>query len=230
MFASSSRLDLGISVRLQKLGDIKTVLSDPLPIFIKFRITHTKTTGGDNMRMRAALKQYRARVREIFFVGESAGFDKYFKKFSQVTGCNFPVLESLSMDFRYRDTPKLINTFIGGPDLSNLLLRRFFCINIQAFIVLNVSHRPLSAHRFCPQPIIRDVSCRLFARHVLPALSHSVHATPSPRGPIAAFNSQRYCRALKFNTIHLLRPQWTLERSRGRAFGSISPRYYDSVH
>ena len=124
MFASSSRLDLGISVRLQKLGEIKTVLSDPLPISIKFGTIHTKPTGGDKRRMRAALKQYRARVREIFFNGGSAWFDKYFKKFSNVTGCNFPVLESLSMEFRYRDAPKLINTFLGGPDQSNVHLRR----------------------------------------------------------------------------------------------------------
>ena len=126
MFASSSRLQLGISAKPENIGDInlKTVLSDPLPIFINFKNTNKDITSSALRSMRAALKRHRGRVGEIAFEGVSAKFNEYFKRFSKVTKCTFPALESLSMDFGYRDAPNLINTFLQEPDLSDLPLRR----------------------------------------------------------------------------------------------------------
>ena len=127
MFASSSRLDLDISVRPKTLGDVKAVLSDesdPLPIPVNSRNAGVDITRSETSRMRAALENHRDRVREIISVGQSAKFDKYFKKFIKVTNCTFPVLESLSMDFREDDESRLINTLLGGPDPSFLHLKR----------------------------------------------------------------------------------------------------------
>jgi hypothetical protein len=69
MFASSSRLDLGISATPKTLGDVKTVLPDPLAIFIDFRNTYVDITRGEISRMRAALEHHRGRVREIALLG-----------------------------------------------------------------------------------------------------------------------------------------------------------------
>jgi hypothetical protein len=126
MLASSSRLQVGISVKPANLGDIdlKMVLSNPFPIIINFRNTSRDISGSDLQRMRTALERHRSRVREITFCGESVKFDEYFKRFSGVTECTFPMLESLDMDFRYCDAPKLVNTFLRGSDPSNLHLRR----------------------------------------------------------------------------------------------------------
>jgi hypothetical protein len=56
MFASSSRLDLGITVGPQKPGHIKTTLSSPLPIFIEYKcLSYGDITGSALWRMRAAL-------------------------------------------------------------------------------------------------------------------------------------------------------------------------------
>jgi hypothetical protein len=133
MFASSSRLDLGIFATPKTLEDVKTVLSDPLAIFIDFNLDITR---GEISRMRAALEHHRDRVREIAFVGRSAEFDKYFKKFIKVTNCTFPVLENLSMDFRCGDEPRLINTFLGGPDPSFLHLR---CLRLRGVSFASLS-------------------------------------------------------------------------------------------
>ena len=97
---------------------------DPLPILVNFRNADVDITRSEISRMRTALEYHRDRVREIIFVGQSAKFDKYFKKFIKVTNCTFLVFESLSMDFREDDEPRLINTFLGGPDSSLLHLRR----------------------------------------------------------------------------------------------------------
>ena len=126
MFASSSRLQLGISVKPYNLGDIdlKMVLSDPLPIIINFMNTYRDISGSNLQRMRTALERHRGRVRGIAFRGESVQFDKYFERFSEVTESTFPMLESLDMNFRYCDAPKLVDTFLGGSDPSNSHLRR----------------------------------------------------------------------------------------------------------
>jgi hypothetical protein len=82
--------------------------------------------------MRAALKHHRDRVREIAFEGSSASFDKFFR----VTNCPFPALESLVLNFRYSDEPIVPDTFLRGPDLSGLHLRRLTlrCVSFVASI------------------------------------------------------------------------------------------------
>ena len=116
MFASSTRLGLGITVGPEKPGHIKTILSSPLPIFIKYMPMYRDITSSALWRMRAALKH---RVREIAFSGSSANFDKFFKE----TKCTFPELESLVLGFGFHDEPKLPISFLG-PDPSNSQLRR----------------------------------------------------------------------------------------------------------
>jgi hypothetical protein len=120
MFASSSRLDLGITVGPQKPGHIKTILSGRLPIFMDYKCMSKDVTGSALWRMRAALK-HQDRVRgEIAFEGTGAWFDEFF----EATNCSFPVLESLLLRPKYGHEVELPDTFLGGPDLSYLHLRR----------------------------------------------------------------------------------------------------------
>jgi hypothetical protein len=121
MFASSSRLDLGITVGLKKPGHIKAILSGPLPIFVDCGDIDEEIGGSALWRMRAALK-HRV-VREIAFTGTGGNFDKIFKE----TKYAFPELENLYLDLGYDgqkvlDT-KLLDSFLG-PDPSNPRLRR----------------------------------------------------------------------------------------------------------
>ena len=118
IFASSSRLDLGITIGKKTPGHIKTILSGSLPIFIDFKYG-IEDIGSARWRMLAALKHH-DRVREISFQGMSAYFDKFFK----VTQCAFPTLESLSLSFTYDYSPNLPDTFLGGPDSYSPHLRR----------------------------------------------------------------------------------------------------------
>ena len=69
-------------------------------------------------RMRTALKHH-DRVREIVFEGTNANFNKILKQ----TQCAFPLLESLLLHFE-NYTTKLPDTFLRGPDLPDLHLRR----------------------------------------------------------------------------------------------------------
>jgi hypothetical protein len=119
MSASSSRLDLGITVGPKKPGHIETILSGPWPIVIDYKRTQEYITGSALWRLRAALRHH-DRVREISFEGSSASFGKFFK----ATNRPFPVLENLSLHFRTGDEVKLPDTFLRGPDLSVSHLRR----------------------------------------------------------------------------------------------------------
>jgi F-box-like len=119
MFTSASRLDLGITIEPDTPRHIKAILSGPLPIFIYYRFVFRKLMGSALWRMRTALKHH-DRVREINFRGGWADFNKFFKK----TNCTFPVLESLVLSFEDGYEPKIPDTFLGGPDLSYLPLRR----------------------------------------------------------------------------------------------------------
>jgi hypothetical protein len=120
MFASSSRLELGITVGSKKPGHIKAILSGPLPILIDYKCRNENLTGSALWRLRAALG-HSDRVREISFEGSDAWFGQFF---TATTNCSFPVLESLSLCFgrglRHGDDPKLPDTFLRGPDLSDL--------------------------------------------------------------------------------------------------------------
>lgn len=115
IFASTFRLDLGISIGPQKPGFIKTILSSPLPIHIDYNFTDGEITGSAFWRLRAALK-HPNRVRGITFEGTSTGFDKLFK----VTDCPFPMLESLVLRFGFGCEPNLPDTFLKGPDVLDL--------------------------------------------------------------------------------------------------------------
>lgn len=121
MFASSSRLHLGITVGPRKPVHIKTILSShqALPILFDFNYDMFRDmTASSIWRMRYALK-HRDRVRNIAFEGTSADFDKFFK----ATNCAFPVLESLILSFKYGYKINIPDTFLRGPDLSTLHLR-----------------------------------------------------------------------------------------------------------
>ena len=108
-FASSSRLDLGITVGPVKPGHIKTILSSPLPISIDYRFMYKGITASAIWRMRAALKH---RVRNIAFSGASADFDRLFKD----TKCSFPELESLLLEFDYACELNVLDAVQGpGP-------------------------------------------------------------------------------------------------------------------
>jgi hypothetical protein len=120
MFASSSRLDIGITVGgPQKPGHIKTILSGPFPILINYRCTDGDITGSALWRLRAALRHH-DRVREISFEGTSASFDELYR----ASNCPFPVLESLALCFSFRNEPQIPDAFLRGQDLSSLHLQR----------------------------------------------------------------------------------------------------------
>ena len=127
MYASSFRLDLGFVVGPIKPDDIETIQSGPLPIFIEFK----KMSGDFNSsalgRMRAVLEE-RDRVRGISFEGKRAWMDEFFS----ATNRTFPILDSVVLcslegvtySSRYSGDLELPDTFLGGPDLSDLHLRR----------------------------------------------------------------------------------------------------------
>jgi hypothetical protein len=119
MFASSSRLDLIITVGPYKPGHIKAVLSSPLPIFIKYNYLYANITGSALWRMHAAIR-HRDRVREISFSGQVVDVEKFIR----AANCHFPALESLSLSFQYGRKPDIPVTFLRGPDQSDLPLRR----------------------------------------------------------------------------------------------------------
>ena len=119
VFASPLRLDLGITVGPIKPVHIETILSSPLPILIDYKCMYQEMTSSALWRMRAALEQ-RDRVRGISFEGSIDWFDQFFK----ATNCHFPILESLVVRCPYYKELELPDTFLGGPDLSNLHLRR----------------------------------------------------------------------------------------------------------
>ena len=137
MFASSSRLDLIITVGPQKPGHIKSILSSPLPISIEYKCLYGDIAGSALWRMRAALR-HRDHVREISFEGSNAGFNKFFR----ATKCSFPVLESLFLRFGYDYEQNIPATFLRGPDLSDLHLRR---LNLDSLSLASVCGFLLSA-------------------------------------------------------------------------------------
>ena len=118
VFASYVRLDLGVLVGPKKPGHIKTILSGPLPISINYQYNRESVTGSALWRMCATLKRH-DRVRKITFQGMRANFDKFFK----LTNRAFPVLDTLSLHFCGPYEPKIPDTFLRGPDLSDLHLR-----------------------------------------------------------------------------------------------------------
>ena len=125
MFASASRLDLGITVGPKKPDDIKTIQSYPLPIFIdyKYQYMHRESEDitGALSRMLAALGHH-DRVREISYEGSGLSGTN-FDEFIKATNSPFPLLESLVFRFK-RGYVKLPDTFLRGPGLSDLHLRR----------------------------------------------------------------------------------------------------------
>jgi hypothetical protein len=140
MFASSSRLDLIITVGPQKPGHIKTILSSPLPIFIEYQSFHEDITGSALWRMRAALR-HRDRVREISFRGSDVSFGKFIR----ATNYHFPALESLHLGFpcdRELDIPP---TFLRAPDQSDLRLRCLRHLRLSGVSLASVSGLLLSA-------------------------------------------------------------------------------------
>ena len=125
VFASSSRLDLGITIGPQKPGHIKAILSSRLAISIEYMCRtcrFSELTDSALWRMRAALS-HRDRVREISFEGRAASVS--FGRFIRAANHHFPALESLYLGFPYDDCePDFPATFLRGPDQLGLPLRR----------------------------------------------------------------------------------------------------------
>lgn len=172
MFASVTRLDLGITVGPEKPGHIKTILSGPLPIFLDFpciyhhihdREEDTADDAGDVVdafpigitgsalwRMRAVLKHHPDRVRHITFEGESTSFNKFFK----MTNCAFSMLESLSLTF-FSHVPNIPATFLRGPDLSHLHhLRR---LTVKSVTLMSIFDFLLSATALTDLTLVVDI-------------------------------------------------------------------------
>jgi hypothetical protein len=140
VFASTTRLDIGITVGPEKPGHIKTILSSPLPIFLDYSYIRghdwegdidTGITGSALWRMRAVLKHHPDRVREITFEAEWASFNKFFK----MTDCAFPKLESLSLTFLSFE-PTIPATFLRADlhHLRRLTVKSFSLTSIFDFL------------------------------------------------------------------------------------------------
>jgi hypothetical protein len=118
VFASSSRLDLSVTVGPKNPNHIKTILSSALPIFIKYEYyPGEETTGSALWRMRAALK-CRDRVRGISIGGKVVDLIEFIKEIKH----HLPALESL--DFPSDRELDISATFLRRPDQSDLRLRR----------------------------------------------------------------------------------------------------------
>ena len=121
MFASSSRLDLCITVGLTKPNDIEAILPDHLPIVIEYKDRYQDITSSAIGGMRAALEQ-RDRMRGISFEGTRASMDEFFS----ATNCTFPTLDSVILRSSRGQDLTVPETFLRGTaaDLSKLHLRR----------------------------------------------------------------------------------------------------------
>lgn len=131
-FASATRLDLGITVGPTKPAHIKTILSGPFPIHLDYEFVPEdgNITRSSIWRMRTVLR-LRDRVRGIAFAGGASkaslgNLNKFFK----ATNCSFPVLESLVLRFSAGYERSIPETFLRGPDLSDLRLRRLELIGV----------------------------------------------------------------------------------------------------
>lgn len=119
IFASAYRLDLSIFVGPKKPGHIERILLGPFLILLDYKRMFEDITLCALWRMHSAL-EYHDRVREISFGGTSDWFDEFFG----ATNCPFPELESLVLRSGYGEEMEIPDTFLGGPDLSDLHLRR----------------------------------------------------------------------------------------------------------
>jgi F-box-like len=141
IFASSSRLDLGINVGPQKPDYIKKTLSSGLSIFIEYKDYQFRNISGSALwRLRAALR-YRDRVRKISFGGcavSALSFGTFFK----ATNYHFPALESLDLSLPYNRELDIPATFLRGPDQLDLRLR---CLKLSDASLSSVSGLLLSA-------------------------------------------------------------------------------------
>ena len=125
IFASSLRLDLGITVGPIKPKEIETILAGPLPILIEYKCMYEEMTSSAIWRLRAALKHH-DRVRGIFFGGTSVWSNEFFR----ATNHSFPILERLTLVPLYGVELKLPETFLGGQDVSDSHLRHLKLLRV----------------------------------------------------------------------------------------------------
>jgi hypothetical protein len=118
MSASAFRLNLAIIVGPEKN---RTISRRSSQVHGRFSLTIGANmyypTDSSLKRMYSAL-EHRDRVRGIRLHGASFWFDDFFK----ATNCPFPALEILYLRNRNVEM-EIPDTFLGGPDLSNLRLR-----------------------------------------------------------------------------------------------------------
>jgi hypothetical protein len=150
--------------------------------------------------MRTPLK-HQDRIREIAFEGTSAWFDEFFK----ATNCPFPVLENLRLHRKYGDEVKLPDTFLGGPDLSYLHLRRLkldslplssisgillsatALVNLSLLIDIAFSQSPETTLLACLQGMPRLRNLRLFITSESPSQPSTSQHTIVPLSKLTSF-------------------------------------------
>lgn len=196
MFASLSRLDLGITVGQKRPSHDKTILSGPLPIFVDYSEVYRSIalTYNEFRRMRTAFEHSRDRVREISFDGPSSDLNKFF----EVTNRPFPVLESLVLNFTTGFELRLPDTFLRGPNLSDLHLRhlRFgntILASISGFLSSATALTDLSLQIdtvFSPSPETTFLAC-LQGMPCLRSLDLSIPESKSskPFGPLSQLST-----------------------------------------
>jgi hypothetical protein len=197
VFGSSFRLDVGVTIGPVKPDRIKKILSGHLPIFIDYKDVD-RNFGSALRRMRTALK-HRDRVRVISIDGMGTRYDKFLKQ----TQYAFPVLESLSLRFESFYQPKFPDTFLRGPDLSNLHLRRLRLENIS---LSSISGLLLSATALTDLFLKLHNASSPSAETSLLACLQGMHCLCSlhlSMFPVAAFNYHGYCPTLKINMFSL---------------------------
>ena len=136
-------MNLAVVVGPTKPVHITEILSSPLPILFDFKKIYGDMAGRTLWRMRAVLEHHHDRVRQIAFDGSTADF----KKLLTFTNRPFPVLESLTLwSPREWEIP---NTFLRGPDLSDLPLRNLSLILISFSSIFGILSSLTSLTHIC---------------------------------------------------------------------------------
>lgn len=222
ILASASRLDLCIIVEPGQIPNTETIVSGPFPILVDYKCKDEDIPLSPLCRLNAALEQH-DRVREISFEGTTVWFHEFFK----ATNFSFPVLESLVLRFLYGHQPMFPDTFLGGPNLPDLQLRRLELHDASFSMFPSITRILLSAtaltHLFMRIDTAETnlLAC-LQGMPCLRSLDLSISFDPP-----GSLSTPKDMFPLKIDMFSLHWPWQILGRSRCRAFGPISPGCQD---
>jgi hypothetical protein len=124
MFASSSRLDLSITVGPRKPGHIETILSGHLPILIDYSCLYHYGNCVDRRTSLAALFGACVPHLDIVIACSRPPFKGVVSSSENLSGrpiITFPYWRALTLALHVTDIPA---TFLGGPDQLDLRLQR----------------------------------------------------------------------------------------------------------